>query len=46
MSTLKAVGELICNHPTTFVAYSAIGLDMTDHYVNTMGIQRERLTLV
>jgi hypothetical protein len=46
MSTLKSVGELIYNHPTTFVAYSAIGLDMTDHYVNTMGIQRVRLTLV
>ncbi|KAG9194305.1 hypothetical protein G6011_04340 [Alternaria panax] len=45
-ATLKAVGELFRDHLTTFVAYSAIGLDMADHWVDIMGISKERLTLV
>lgn len=44
-ATLKAVGELIRDHPATFVVYDAIGLDMEDHYATTMGIAKERLTL-
>ena len=44
-ATLRAVGELIRGHPTTFVVYDAIGLDMEDHYASTMGISKERFTL-
>jgi hypothetical protein len=45
-ATLRAVGDWIRGHPTTFVVYDAIDLDMEDHYASTMCISNERLTLV
>jgi hypothetical protein len=42
-ATLKAVGDLIRDHPTTFVLYDAIGIDIVDHYASTMDISKERL---
>ncbi|KAF1994060.1 hypothetical protein P154DRAFT_527301 [Amniculicola lignicola CBS 123094] len=44
MATLKAVGELIHDHPATFVVYDAVGLDIDVHYATTMGISKDRLT--
>ncbi|KAF2818486.1 ketopantoate reductase ApbA/PanE domain-containing protein [Ophiobolus disseminans] len=44
-ATLKAVGDLIRDHPATFVVYDAIGLDIEDYYAATMGIAKERLLL-
>lgn len=46
VATLKSVGDLVRNHPETFVAYDAIGADMEQHYASTMGIPKERLVLV
>ncbi|RAR04375.1 CocE/NonD hydrolase [Stemphylium lycopersici] len=43
ISTLQAVGGLIRKHAATFVAYSAIGLDIDEHYARTLGVARERL---
>ena len=45
IATLKAVGDLIRDHPKTFVIYDAIGLDMDEHYARTLGISKERLIL-
>lgn len=44
-ATLQAVGNLIREYPETFVVYDAVGLDMDDHYAETMGIAKSRLIL-
>ncbi|KAF4550557.1 Hypothetical protein D9617_16g013450 [Elsinoe fawcettii] len=44
-ATLKAVGEVIRDHPNTFVVYDAVGLDIEKYYASTMGISRDRLLL-
>lgn len=45
VATLKGVGDLIRDHPKTFVIYDAIGLDIEDHYARTLGISKDRLIL-
>ncbi|KAJ4301567.1 hypothetical protein N0V90_003660 [Kalmusia sp. IMI 367209] len=45
VATLRSVGTLIRDVPTTFVVYDAIGADMEQHYASTMGIPKERLVL-
>jgi len=42
-ATHKAVGDLIRDHPATFVLYDAMGIDIKDHYASTMDISAERL---
>lgn len=42
-ATLRAVGDLIRDHPMTFVLYAAIGVDIVEHYASTMDISKERL---
>lgn len=42
-ATLRAVGDLIRAHPSTFVVYDAIGLDIALHYQQTMNLPSSRL---
>ncbi|KAI4943275.1 hypothetical protein J4E91_009474 [Alternaria rosae] len=42
-ATIKAVGDLIRDHPSTFVLFGAMGIDMVDYYASTMKISKERL---
>lgn len=34
---------MIRDHPTTFVLYDAMGIDIVDYYANTIGISKNRL---
>jgi len=43
-ATLRAVGALI-RDTSAFVAYDAIGVDIEDHYAESMGISKDRLIL-
>jgi hypothetical protein len=43
-ATLRAVGTLIRDTPA-FVLYDAIGVDIEDHYAESMGISKDRLNI-
>lgn len=45
VATLKSIGDLIRNAPSTFVLHDAVGADIEQHYASTMGISKERLVL-
>ncbi|KAF2642886.1 ketopantoate reductase ApbA/PanE domain-containing protein [Massarina eburnea CBS 473.64] len=42
IATLRSVGDLIRSHAETFVIYDAIGIDIEQHYAETMGISQDR----